>query len=59
MPDTRNRITFTVDPDDYRSLERIARANGLAVSWLLRHLIRDFVSNHDETSNLVLQKNDE
>jgi predicted transcriptional regulator len=41
------RVTLTVDPDDYATLEALARRSDVSASWLVRRSIREFLERRN------------
>ena len=48
MSRNSRRVTLTLDPEDYRSFERIARESDVSVSWLIRQAMREFLDRYGE-----------
>jgi Ribbon-helix-helix protein, copG family len=40
------RITVSVDPDDYASIEDMAKKSNLSIAWLIRQAMREYLVNH-------------
>jgi len=40
------RITVTVDPDDYRKMDQMARSRDVSASWLIRRAMKEFLDRH-------------
>ena len=40
------RITVTVDPDDYRRMDQMARSRDVSASWLIRRAMKEFLALH-------------
>lgn len=53
---TLTRITISVDPDDYASMERLAENSRVSTSWLIRQAMREFLERLEggETINISL-----
>lgn len=53
---TLTRITISVDPDDYASMERLAESSRFSTSWLIRQAMREFLERREssETINISL-----
>jgi predicted transcriptional regulator len=49
------RVTVTVDPSDYETIDRIARLSDVSASWLIRRSMREFLERHRETGIVELQ----
>jgi len=51
------RITISVDPDDYASMDQLAANSGFSTSWLIRQAMREFLERRvsDETINISLR----
>lgn len=54
---TLTRITISVDPDDYASMERLAENSRVSTSWLIRQAMREFLERREgnETINISLR----
>ncbi len=37
------RVTLTVDPDDYATIEELAKRSKVSASWLVRRSMREFL----------------
>jgi predicted transcriptional regulator len=50
------RITISVDPNDYASMERLAENSRFSTSWLIRQAMREFLERRgtDKTINVSL-----
>ncbi|MBP1151805.1 ribbon-helix-helix domain-containing protein [Methylocaldum sp. RMAD-M] len=53
---TLTRITISVDPDDYASMELLAENSRVSTSWLIRQAMREFLERLEggETINISL-----
>jgi predicted transcriptional regulator len=53
---TLTRITISVDPDDYASMELLAENSRVSTSWLIRRAMREFLERREggETINISL-----
>lgn len=40
---TLRRVTLTVDPDDYATIENLAKRSKVSASWLVRRSMREFL----------------
>lgn len=51
------RITISVDPDDYASMERLAEDSRFSTSWLIRQAMREFLERResDDMINIPLR----
>ena len=48
MSRNSRRVTLTLDPEDCRSFERIARESDVSMSWLIRQAMREFLERYGE-----------
>ena len=48
------RVTLTVDPDDYESIELLARRSNVSASWLIRRSMREFLEHHEGESSIAI-----
>jgi predicted transcriptional regulator len=44
---TLKRVTLTLDPDDYASVNRLAEISEVSSSWLIRRAVREFLARHE------------
>lgn len=53
---TLTRITISVDPDDYASMELLAENSRVSTSWLIRQAMHEFLERLEggETINISL-----
>jgi len=49
------RITVTVDPDDYDTLNRLAQETDVSVLWLIRRMMREFRDRHEREGSVPIQ----
>ena len=40
------RVTISVDPDDYVSIEEMAKNSNLSTAWLIRQAMHEYLANH-------------
>ena len=40
------RVTVSVDPEEYRAIERLADSDERSTSWMIRKAIREFLQHH-------------
>ncbi len=48
------RVTLTVDPDDYTSIERLARQSNVSASWLIRRSMREFLERYEGQNRIEI-----
>ena len=53
-PPPMKRVTLTVDPEDHRLFERLARNSNVSTSWLLRRSMREFLERHKHDDHLSI-----
>jgi predicted transcriptional regulator len=46
-------VTFRMDEDDYREIERIALESGVSIAWVLRYAIRQFLEARPKQLKLL------
>jgi predicted transcriptional regulator len=49
------RVTFSLDPDDYKSLERLALSHERSTAWMIRKSITELLQRHSIEEGEVLQ----
>lgn len=51
------RVTLSVDPDDYASINDLARNSDFSASWLIRRAMREFLERQqqEKTINIDLR----
>ncbi|MCT9000247.1 ribbon-helix-helix domain-containing protein [Chelativorans intermedius] len=49
------RVTITVDPDDYETLDQLARRSDVSASWLIRRSMREFLERHGEDRRIEVR----
>lgn len=49
------RVTVTVDPDDYETLDQLARRSDVSASWLIRRSMREFLERHSEDQTIEVR----
>ena len=40
------RVTISVDPDDYVSIEEMAKKSNLSTAWLISQAMHEYLANH-------------
>lgn len=40
------RVTLTLDPDDYSTINALAERSEVSASWLIRRAVREFLERH-------------
>ena len=53
-PKTMNRITVTVDPDNYVAFDRLAAQVDVTASWLIRRSMRELLHRHEREGSLAI-----
>lgn len=46
------RVTVSVDPDDYASINDLSRSSGFSASWLIRRAMQEFLERRQEEKNI-------
>ncbi len=44
------RQTVTVNPEEWAEFIKILRANGQSASWMVRHLIKEFLKHNKQVT---------
>ena len=47
------RVTLTLDPDDYASIDHLARRSEVSASWLIRRAVREFLEHHESDQRVT------
>ena len=46
------RVTLTLDPGDYASIERLGKRSQVSSSWLIRRAVREFLERHQSDDRI-------
>ncbi len=46
------RVTLTVDPDDYSTINRLAKRIDVSASWVIRRCMHEFLEHHEGECSL-------
>ncbi|WP_174626428.1 ribbon-helix-helix domain-containing protein [Candidatus Methylobacter favarea] len=46
------RVTVSVDPDDYASINHLSRSSGFSALWLIRRAMQEFLERRQEEKNI-------
>jgi predicted transcriptional regulator len=47
------RVTVSVDPDDYRRMEALARNSELSTAWLIRLAMKEFLDHYSDNGKIA------
>jgi predicted transcriptional regulator len=46
-------VTFRMEEEDYKEIERIAQESGVSIAWVLRYAIRQFLEARPKQLKLL------